>query len=54
MLGDHDITIWHVVVGDSDEPGYRDLNPNLGGGELVVTLLENDVADLASVTAPPG
>ena len=45
VLGDHDVTIWHVVVGDSDEPGYRDLNPNLGGGELVVTLLENDVAD---------
>jgi hypothetical protein len=44
VLGDQDITLWHVVTGAADEPGYRALNPNLGGGALTVTVVEGDTA----------
>jgi hypothetical protein len=43
VLGDLDVTIWHVVTHVTDEPGYRALNPNFGAGALQVTVVESDV-----------
>jgi hypothetical protein len=42
VYGDLDVVVWHVVEGEEDEPGYRALNPDLGGGALAVTMLESD------------
>jgi hypothetical protein len=39
VLNDQDVTIWHLVTGDEDEPGYKALNPDGGAGALIVTCL---------------
>ena len=51
VYGDLDVVVWHVVEGEEDDPGYRALNPDLGGGALAVTMLESDTPGSCSRTA---